>query len=187
MNFLRNYILNIFIAVIIIFALIIFIDVSNINLNPEHSNKKVVQVVNIEALKNKKKSKKSKKSKKNDTTTNETNETTKKNDTTTNKTDETDETNQIVPPPEPNKPNTSINMSPVDDFCKSNSASLKESCAKLTKKNCNSTTCCVVLNGKKCVAGNQDGPTFKTESGKDISIDYYYYQNKCYGNSCPTK
>ena len=174
MNFSRNYILNIFIVVVVIFALIIFIDVSNINLNPEHSNKKVVQVVNIEALKNNKKSKKSKK-------TNETDKTTE-----TNKTTETDTTNQIVSPPQPNKPNTSINMSPVDDFCKSNSASLKESCAKLTKKNCNSTTCCVLLNGKKCVAGNQDGPTFKTESREDISIDYYYYQNKCYGNSCPT-
>ena len=172
-DFVRNYILNIFIVVTIIFALIIFIDISNINLNPEESNKKVVQIVNIEALKNKKKSKKSKKS-----------ETTTASETTP---DTNDDTNQIVPPPEPNKPNTTINMSPVDDFCKSNSASLKESCAKLTKKNCNSTSCCVVLNGKDCVAGNQDGPTFKTESGQDITVDYYYYQNKCYGNGCPTK
>jgi cytoskeletal protein RodZ len=165
-------------VVIVIFALIIFIDISNINLNPDESNKKVVQVVNIEALKNKKKSKKSKK-------TDTTNEETTTNEATT--TDTIDDTNEIVPPPEPDKPNTSINMSPVDDFCKSNSASLKESCNKLTKKNCNSTSCCVILNGKKCVAGNQDGPTFKTESGEDITVDYYYYQNKCYGNSCPTK
>jgi cytoskeletal protein RodZ len=165
MDFSRNYILNIFIGVIVIFALIIFIDVSNINLNPDESNKKVVQIVNIEALKNQKKT----------DTTNE--------EATTSETD----TNQIVSPPEANKPNTTINMSPVDNFCKNNSASLKESCAKLTKKNCNATTCCVILNGKKCVAGNQDGPTFKTESGKDINIDYYYFQNKCYGNGCPTK
>ena len=53
MDFSRSYILNIFIGVISIFALIIFIDVSNINLNPDKSTKKVVQVVNIEALKNK--------------------------------------------------------------------------------------------------------------------------------------
>ena len=78
-------------------------------------------------------------------------------------------------------------MSSVDDFCKSTSASLKESCAKLTKKNGNSTSCCVMLNGKNCVAGNQDGPTFKTDSGEDINIDYYYYQNKCYGDNCPAK
>ena len=180
MDFSRSNILNIFIGVIVIFALIIFIEISNIDLNPGPVNKKVVQVVNIEPLINKKKSKKSKKK----------HTTTSKADTTVNETDtttETDDINEIVPPPEPNKPNTSINMSPVDDFCKSNSASLKESCAKLTKKNCNATTCCIVLNGENCVAGNQDGPTFKTNSGQDITVDYYYYQNKCYGNNCPTK
>jgi hypothetical protein len=156
----RSYILNIFIGVICIFALIIFIDVSNINLNlnPDKSTKKLVQVVNIEALKNKK-----------------------------NSTEEDTEEDIPLPAPEPNKSNISINMSPVDDFCKSNSASLKESCGKLTKKNCNATSCCVMLNGKKCVAGNQDGPTFQSESGQDIPIDYYYYQNKCYGNDCPAK
>jgi hypothetical protein len=144
MDFNRNDILNIFIIVIIILALLIFIEISNIDLNVEQSNKKVVQVVNIEALTSKNNSKKE-------------------------------------------APNTSINLNPLTDFCKSSSDSLKKTCAKLTKKNCNATTCCVMLNGEKCVAGNQDGPTFKTESGKDITIDYYYYQNKCYGNSCPTK
>ena len=143
MDFSRSNILNIFIGVVIIFALIIFIDVSNINLNPEPTNKKVVQVVNIETLKN-------------------------NND-------------------EKEAQNTTINLNPVSDFCKSSSDSLKTSCGKLTKKNCNSTSCCIMLNGEKCVAGNQDGPTFKTESGEDIIIDYYYYQNKCYGNNCPTK
>lgn len=140
MNFNRNDILNIFIIVIIILALLIFIEISNIDLNTEQTNKKIVQVVNIEAL--------------------------------TSKKDSSDKT---------------INLNPISDFCKSSSDSLKKSCGKLTKKNCNATTCCVMLNGEKCVAGNQDGPTFKTESGKDITVDYYYYQNKCYGNSCPTK
>jgi hypothetical protein len=145
MVFDRSDVLNIFVIVTVIFALIIFIDISNINLNPEPTNKKVVQVVNIEALKN------------------------------NNENDEKEMTN------------TSIDLNPVSDFCKSSSDSLKKSCNKLTKKNCNSTSCCIVLNGEKCVAGNQDGPTFKTESGKDITVDYYYYQNKCYGNNCPTK
>jgi len=147
MIFSRSNILNIFIGVIVIFALIIFIQVSNLNLNPDPQNKKVVQVVNIEALQNNMKDKKD----------------------------------------ELEKPNTSINLSPVSDFCKSSSDSLKKSCAKLTKKNCNATSCCIMLNGEKCVAGNQDGPTFKTNSGKDINVDYYYYQNKCYGNRCPSK
>ena len=174
MDFSRSNVLNIFIGVIIIFALIIFIEISNLNLNPDPVNKKVVQVVNIEALKN---HKKTKKKQKNDTTV----------IATTNTTTETEDTSPILPPPEPNKPNTSINLNPVSDFCKSSSDSLKESCTKLTKKNCNATSCCIVLNGGKCVAGNQDGPTFKTDSGEDINVDYYYYQNKCYGNSCPAK
>ena len=139
MDFSRSNVLNIFIGVIFIFALIIIMDIINFNLNTKETNKKVVQVVNIEALQN-----------------------------------NTDT-------------NTTINLNPISDFCKSSSDSLKTSCGKLTKKNCNATTCCVMLNGEKCVAGNQDGPTFKTESGEDINIDYYYYQNKCYGNSCPTK
>jgi len=139
MEFLRSNVLNIFIGVIFIFALIIFMDIINFNLNTKETNKKVVQVVNIEALQNN------------------------------------------------NDKNTTINLNPITDFCKSSSDSLKTSCGKLTKKNCNATTCCVMLNGEKCVVGNQDGPTFKTESGEDINIDYYYYQNKCYGNSCPTK
>ena len=50
MDFNRNDILNIFIIVIIILALLIFIEISNMDLNMEPTNKKVVQVVNIEAL-----------------------------------------------------------------------------------------------------------------------------------------
>jgi hypothetical protein len=143
MVFERSDVLNIFIIVIIILAVLIFIEINNIDLNPNHSSKKVVQVVNIEALQN--------------------------------------NNNKKEPP------NTSIEFNPLSDFCKNSSSSLKESCGKLTNKNCNATTCCIMLNGKKCVAGNQDGPTFKTESGKDISVDYYYYQNKCYGNNCAVK
>jgi hypothetical protein len=175
MDFSRSNVLNIFIGVIVIFALIIFIDVTNLNMNPDPENKKVVQVVNIEGLKNKKKSK-------------QTNTATDTDEPVTNDPVISEPViDDPVLPPEPNKPCTTINLNPISDFCKSNSASLKESCTKLTKKNCNATSCCVVLNGNKCVAGNQDGPTFKTDSGKDITVDYYYYQNKCYGNSCPSK
>jgi regulatory protein YycI of two-component signal transduction system YycFG len=84
-------------------------------------------------------------------------------------------------------PDMSIDMSISTDFCKSNLGSLKESCSKLTNNNCNMTSCCVVVNGKKCAAGSKNGPTYKTESGKNINIDYYYYQNKCYGDGCPSK
>lgn len=70
----------------------------------------------------------------------------------------------------------------ADDFCKNfqgSSNTLETACSQLTDENCNKTNCCVLLNGKKCVAGNQSGPTFQTvPSGKNIMTDYYYYQNK---------
>jgi hypothetical protein len=35
------------------------------------------------------------------------------------------------------------------------------------------------------VAGGARGPTFNTdENGKTNNLDYYYYQNKCYGAKC---
>jgi hypothetical protein len=124
------------------------------------------QKITIESLKNK-----HKKHKKKDTTS------------TTDTTSTSTTTTTSVKP----LPDTTINMDPFIDFCKSNLGSLKEACSKLTNNNCNKPACCVVLNGEKCVAGSQNGPTFKTESGKDINIDYYYFQNKCYGDGCPAK
>jgi hypothetical protein len=83
------------------------------------------------------------------------------------------------------------------DFCKSflgSSDQLEKQCNQLTHSNCKSSHCCVLIsNGNKdvkdnkCVAGGPNGPTFQTNSdGSKINIDYYYYQNKCYGN-CPPK
>ena len=78
---------------------------------------------------------------------------------------------------------SNIKMNPAGDFCtthKGSSNTLVKSCGKLTNKNCNLTSCCVLLNGSKCVPGNEDGPTYKTLKGQPIEIDYYYYQNKKY-------
>ena len=82
-----------------------------------------------------------------------------------------------------------FSTNPSDSFCKSHegaSDTLEKSCNNLTNNNCNSVSCCISLNGSKCVAGKQNGPTFQTDpSGNKINFDYYYYQNKCYGN-CPS-
>jgi hypothetical protein len=79
----------------------------------------------------------------------------------------------------------------ADAFCESykgSSGDLNTACGKLTNKNCNSTSCCILTSNKKCAAGNADGPTYNTDdTGKTINLDYYYYQNKCYGNKCPNK
>jgi len=57
-------------------------------------------------------------------------------------------------------------------------------CNELPSNECASTNCCVLLGGSKCVSGNENGPTYKTNYG-DIFLrnkDFYYYQGKCYGN-----
>ena len=74
-------------------------------------------------------------------------------------------------------------------FCeanKNNKLELETQCGKVGKDACASMSCCVLLGGSKCVAGNEAGPSMKSNYS-DISVlsrDYYYYQGKCYGN-CP--
>jgi len=77
----------------------------------------------------------------------------------------------------------------ADAFCKTeegSQSSLNTKCQQLTNKNCNLTSCCVLLNGEKCVAGGISGPTFNTDkNGKSKPFDYYYWQNQCFGPKCP--
>lgn len=85
--------------------------------------------------------------------------------------------------------NTNIIIDKSDAFCekhRGSSGTLDESCGKLTQGNCNSTSCCVWTSGNKCKAGNASGPTFNSDAnGKTKHLDYYYFQNKCYGEKCP--
>ena len=69
-------------------------------------------------------------------------------------------------------------------FNKNSSANTEISCLKLDKNTCASTSCCVLLGGEKCVAGNESGPTIKSNYS-DVYLrnkDFYFYQGKCYGN-----
>jgi hypothetical protein len=133
-----KYILKVFIIVFLILSLIAFINTLGLNLNEEPTQKKLLQVVTIEALE---------------------------------------------------LPNTSIPMSKSQAFCdvhKGSSGSLDESCGRLTRGNCNDTSCCVWTSNQKCAAGGIDGPTFNTDTnGKTKQLDYYYFQGKCYGSGCP--
>lgn len=91
------------------------------------------------------------------------------------------------------KLNTDLEMDSANSFCKSHdnlssANKLEKSCNGLTDENCKSVSCCVLLNGNKCVAGGKYGPTFKTETnGSKRNVDYYYYQKKCYGKGCEQK
>ena len=79
-----------------------------------------------------------------------------------------------------------IGINGSDAFCDYHKGfNLETSCNKLTKNNCNSTKCCIWTSDAKCKAGNQEGPTFNSnKKGQTMSLDYYYYQNKCYGEKC---
>ena len=75
-------------------------------------------------------------------------------------------------------------INPAIDFCKSNidSNDMQDKCGKLTNTNCNKTSCCIWLNNEKCVPGDQNGPTYKTDKkGNKIDINNYYFHNKCNG------
>ena len=71
-----------------------------------------------------------------------------------------------------------------DDLCADEPDEIHEKCAELSKDNCNTTSCCVLLNGNKCVGGGKHGPTYHTDGGKDVDVDYYHHKNTCKGK-CP--
>jgi hypothetical protein len=75
-------------------------------------------------------------------------------------------------------------------FCSQYAASLPDIervCNATDLDKCGSTSCCVLLGGSKCVAGNENGPTMKTNYSDKFIQDptYYYFQGKCFGN-CKT-
>ena len=75
-------------------------------------------------------------------------------------------------------------------FCKDNmkdGAELEKKCNNLPSSTCTNMSCCVLANDtNKCLAGDAQGPTFRTDTdGKLITVDTYYYMKKCYGPNCP--
>jgi hypothetical protein len=44
-----------------------------------------------------------------------------------------------------------------------------------------------MLNGEKCVAGSERGPTYLSSGNKDIDLAYYTWKDKCFGKGCPQK
>lgn len=82
-----------------------------------------------------------------------------------------------------------VNSASDSGFCnyyKSDPDQLEAKCNTVGPANCAATTCCVLLGGQKCVAGNENGPTMKANYSDFLVLnkDFYYYQGKCYGN-CP--
>ena len=65
---------------------------------------------------------------------------------------------------------------------------LQKKCNKMSKKECTVPSCCVLLNGAECVAGDIHGPTFHGTTDNPIKTEYWYYKNTCYPGKgeCPT-
>lgn len=81
-----------------------------------------------------------------------------------------------------------LNSDYKKDMCKTydgNPEMIQEKCKQLSPENCKIPSCCVLIKGGQCVAGNQFGPTFVSENGIDIDFSYFYHKNECYGN-CKT-
>jgi len=78
-----------------------------------------------------------------------------------------------------------------ESFCdkyKSQPSELDTKCSGLTEKSCDATSCCVFINGERCVAGNKNGPMFRTsaETNENIDIKHYKHKGVCFGD-CPSK
>jgi hypothetical protein len=81
---------------------------------------------------------------------------------------------------------TASTMGGQCEYYKDSPIKLEEVCNATRPDKCASMSCCVLLGGSKCVAGNESGPIMKSNFA-DIFIknrDFYYYHGKCYGN-CP--
>lgn len=79
----------------------------------------------------------------------------------------------------------------TDAFCESNSSNLvelNEKCKKVPMKSCKKMGCCVFTSDKICEGGSKHGPIFNTDkNGKTRKLDYYYFNDKCYGEDCKDK
>lgn len=72
-------------------------------------------------------------------------------------------------------------------FCKqlaNQPLELEQRCSGLAQDVCATTSCCVLLGGTKCVAGNAQGPINRANYSDFLlkNRDQYYYQGACYGN-----
>lgn len=74
-----------------------------------------------------------------------------------------------------------------ESWCKSTTgADLENSCSGMLENDCKSISCCIFAktgNKGTCLAGNKEGPMFLKNKDK---YDYYIFENKCYGDNCPT-
>ena len=153
-DFIKENSKMIIIIVVVVLLLLVVINIKGIDLNPPKPETKLVQQVTVETL------------------------------DTMNGSSMEDSNENIE----------RMKLNPVESFCESylgNSQELEAACNQLTETNCAQARCCgFIKNGKngvegvegvnavegQCVAGDLQGPTYKTDKdGKLITMDAYYY------------
>jgi hypothetical protein len=149
-DFIKENSKMIIIIVVVVLLLLVVINIKGIDLNPPKPETKLVQEVTVETL------------------------------DTMNGSSMEDSNENIE----------RMKLNPVESFCESylgNSQELEAACNQLTETNCAQARCCgFIKNGLnavegvnelgKCVAGDLQGPTYKTDKdGKLITMDAYYY------------
>lgn len=77
--------------------------------------------------------------------------------------------------------------SSLGGFCKSlinSPTELEQKCLATDASTCASTSCCVLLGGTKCVAGDASGPKMRANYSDPTlaNKDFYYFNGQCYGN-----
>ena len=80
-----------------------------------------------------------------------------------------------------------LNSNFKEDICTENEGdktAINAKCKELSADNCKIPSCCILVNGNTCMAGNIQGPNFLTQNGKNVDYTYYYYKDKCYGTGC---
>jgi hypothetical protein len=73
-----------------------------------------------------------------------------------------------------------MNSEYLDDLCSKDNLIIEQKCNNLSSTNCNIPNCCVLLNTNKCVAGDADGPIYKTYNNEPLIYKTYVHRGKEY-------
>jgi hypothetical protein len=69
----------------------------------------------------------------------------------------------------------------ISKVYKNNPSVLHSTCKTNSKNSCAISSYCVLLNGKTCVGGNENGPTYLTNEGNKVDYNYYIHKMKYHG------
>lgn len=78
------------------------------------------------------------------------------------------------------KPMPQLDTAFCESSAKSSLIDIDKKCQTLSDKNCSLVSCCIFLNGEKCVGGSSAGPTYLSVNGENVDVKYYRHKTKVY-------